>query len=110
MAYSPVKFNVEYPERLSPGKLLLKTFLGWAYIGIPHGVVLAIYGVAAGFMMFVAWWAILFTGKYPKGMFDFVVKWQRWGARVGAYMAFMTDVHPPFSGAEDTGTPPPPKV
>ena len=74
MAYSPVKFNIEYPERLSPGKLLLKTFFGWAYVGIPHGIVLALYAVAASIVMFVAWWAILFTGKFPQGMFNFMVK------------------------------------
>jgi hypothetical protein len=110
MAYSPVKFNLDYPEKLSRGKLILKTLFGFIYVGIPHGVVLAVYGVAAGFVMFVAWWAILFTGKYPRGMFDFIVKWQRWGARVGAYMSFMTDVYPPFSGEEDASVAPPPKV
>jgi len=110
MAYSPVKFNLDYPEKLSRGKLLLRLFFGWAYVGIPHGVVLAVYGVAAWFVILVAWFSVLFTGKYPKGMFDFVVKLQRWGARVGAYMMFMTDVYPPFSGEEDTAAPPPPKV
>ncbi|HGE72426.1 TPA: DUF4389 domain-containing protein, partial [Candidatus Poribacteria bacterium] len=47
-----------------------------------------------------AWWAILFTAKYPKGMFDFVVAYIRWGLRVGAYIGYFTDVYPPFSGAE----------
>jgi hypothetical protein len=114
MAYSPVKFNVEYPEKLSRGKLILKTLFGVIYVGIPHGIVLGLYAVAASIVMFVAWWAILFTGKFPKGMFDFVVKYFRWALRVGAYMGFMTDVYPPFNGAEDTAAvpppPPPPKV
>jgi len=110
MAYSPVRFNIEYPEKLSRGKLILKTLFGPIYVLIPHGIVLALYGVVASIMMFISWWAILFTGKYPKGMFDFVVKYQRWAMRVGAYMSFMTDVYPPFNGNEDAGAPPTPKV
>jgi hypothetical protein len=108
MAYSPVKFNVEYPEKLSRGKLILKTLFGVIYVGIPHMVILGLYAVATSIVMFVAWWAILFTGKFPKGMFDFVVKYMRWALRVGAYMGFMTDVYPPFNGSEDTAAVPPP--
>jgi hypothetical protein len=48
----------------------------------------------------IAWLAVLFTGKYPKGMHDFVVGVMRWGVRVGAYMNFLTDTYPPFSMAE----------
>ncbi|MEO0073266.1 MAG: DUF4389 domain-containing protein [candidate division WOR-3 bacterium] len=100
MVDSPVKFSVEYPEKLSRGKLLLKTFFGWLYVGIPHGICLWGLGIAAAVLQFIAWWAILFTGKYPKGMFDFVVKYQRWGLRVGAYLGMMTDKYPPFTGEE----------
>jgi len=96
----PVKYNVDYPEKLSRGILLLRTFLGWIYVGIPHGVCLGLYGIAAAVVMFIAWWAVLFTGKYPKGMFDFVLGYFRWGARVGAYMGFMTDKYPPFTSKE----------
>lgn len=92
-----VKFNVDFPQELSRGKLLLKTFLGWLYIGIPHGIILSILGFIASVMSFFAWWAILFTGKYPKGMFDFVVNVMRWGYRVTAYMGLMTDVMPPYA-------------
>jgi hypothetical protein len=107
VAYSPVKFNVEYPRKLSRGKLILKTLFGAIYVGIPHGVVLMLYAVAASIVMFVAWWAILFTGEFPKGMFDFVVKYMRWGLRVSAYMGLMTDVYPPFNGEEDIAAVPP---
>ncbi|HBE72966.1 MAG TPA: hypothetical protein DDW31_02570 [candidate division Zixibacteria bacterium] len=96
----PAKVTVDYPASLSRGKLLLRTFFGWAYVGIPHGICLGLMGIAAGFVMFIAWWIVLFTGKYPKGMFDFVLGYYRWGMRVGAYMGFMTDVYPPFSGKE----------
>ena len=97
----PAGFSIDYPETLSRGALLLKTFLGWLYVGIPHGVILALYGVAVGVIEFIAWWAILFTSKYPRGMFDFVVKYMRWGLRVSAYTSLMTDVYPPFSGDEN---------
>jgi hypothetical protein len=110
MPNSPVKFNIEYPEKLSRGTLLLRLFFGWAYVGIPHGIVLALYSVAVYIVIIIAWFAVLFTGTYPKGMFDFVVKFMRWGQRVGAYMLFMTDAYPPFNGNEDTGAAPPPKV
>ena len=100
MDSQPVKFSVDYPEKLSRGLLLLKTFFGWFYVLIPHGFILCFYGIAAIFVTFVAWWAILFTGKYPKGMFDFVVGYQRWSNRVNAYILFQTDVYPPFSAKE----------
>ncbi len=95
-----VKFNVEYPEKLSRGILLLKTFLGWIYVGIPHGIILFFYGIAVAVVTFIAWWVILFTGKYPKGMFTFVEKFYRWQLRVMTYTMLMSDKYPPFSGEE----------
>ncbi|MBN1945763.1 MAG: DUF4389 domain-containing protein [Bradymonadales bacterium] len=100
MADHPVKFNVEYPPSLSRGLLLLRTFLGIFYVMIPHGFCMFFYGIAAGFVMFIAWWAVLFTGKYPEGMFRFVEGLFRWQSRVNGYMMFMTDKYPPFSGKE----------
>lgn len=100
MSISPVHFSIEYPEKLSRGILLLKTFLGWLYVLIPHGIALAIYGLAVFFVTIIAWFAILFTGKYPQGMFDFVVGYMRWNNRVNAYLMLMSDHYPPFSGKE----------
>ena len=97
---SPVKLSVDYPESLSKGLLLLKAFFGWLYVGIPHGIILALYGVAVGIIQFIAWWAILFTSKYPEGMFEFVVNYMRWTLRVSAYTTYLTDVYPPFNGEE----------
>ena len=99
MSY-PVNFKVDYPEKLSRGMLLAKIFFGWIYVGIPHGFMLWLYGIAAGVVQFIAFWAILFTGKYPKGLFDFMVGYVRWYTRVAAYMIFMRDEYPPFSGQE----------
>lgn len=96
-----VKFTVDYPEKLSRGKLLLKTLFGWLYVGIPHGIILGLYGIAVSIVIFLSWWAILFTGRYPKGMFNFVLGYIRWALRVGAYWGcWFTDKYPPFSGEE----------
>jgi hypothetical protein len=93
----PVTFDVEYPERLSRGWLLLKVFFGWLYVSIPHGVVLFLYGIAVGIVLFISFWAILFTGKFPRGFFDFVVGYMRWQNRVTAYLSLLRDEYPPFS-------------
>ena len=97
MSY-PVKLDVEYPEKSSRGILLLRTFFGMFYVGIPHGFMLFFFGIAVAFVMFIAWWAILFTGKFPKAMFNFVVRYMRWTTNVNAYMMFLTDKYPPFTG------------
>jgi hypothetical protein len=93
-----VKVNVVYPESLSRGVLLLRAFLGMFYVMIPHGICLMFRGIATYFVVFIAWWAVLITGKYPKGMFDFVVGTIRWATRINIYMGFLTDKYPPFSG------------
>ncbi len=93
----PVTFKIQYPENLSRGMLLLKAFFGFLYVGIPHGICLFFLGIASAFLLFVAFWAILFTGKFPRGMFDFIVGVNRWQYRVNAYTIFMTDVYPPFT-------------
>ncbi len=96
----PLAFSIDYPETLSRGKLILKTFLGWAYVLIPHGIILVFYGIAVYIVQTAVWWTILFTAKYPRSMFDFVVAFIRWWLRVNAYLGFFTDVYPPFSGEE----------
>lgn len=100
MSESPVAFTIAYPEKLSRGVLLLKTFFGWLYVAIPHGIALAFYGLAAFVVTCIAWFAILFTGRYPRGMFDFVVGMIRWQMRVNAYLFLLTDTYPPFGGKE----------
>jgi len=97
MSY-PVNFSVDYPESLSRGMLLLKVFFAWLYVGIPHGICLWLYGIAVSIVTFIAFWAILFTGKFPKGMFDFVVGYMRWTLNVEVYLGLLRDEYPPFSG------------
>ena len=67
-------------------------------LAIPHYVVLAFLAVGAIFAVLIAWFAILFTGQYPRSLFDYVVGVGRWGLRVNAYAALLvTDRYPPFS-------------
>jgi len=67
------------------------------FLAIPHYVVLFFLQVAAFFVVVVAWFAILFTGSYPRGMFDFVEGVIRWHNRVIGYaFTLVTDEYPPF--------------
>jgi hypothetical protein len=67
-------------------------------LAIPHFIVLLFLWIAALVVVVLAWFAILFTGRYPRGMFDFVEGVMRWGQRVIAYaLLLVTDSYPPFS-------------
>jgi len=66
-------------------------------LAIPHYIVLFFLDIAAFVVVIIAWFAILFTGRYPKGMFDFVESVIRWHNRVIAYaFLLVTDQYPPF--------------
>ncbi|MEA2451881.1 MAG: hypothetical protein QOG04_591 [Actinomycetota bacterium] len=90
-----VHLDLEYPDvkqDLNRWLPLVKWFLA-----IPHYIVLAVLGVAAVVAVFFAWIAILFTGRYPRGIFTFVEGVFRWGLRVQAYAFLLTtDLYPPF--------------
>jgi len=67
-------------------------------LALPHYVILIVLMVAALGATIIAWFAILFTGRYPKSIFDFVVGVSRWDLRVRAYTSLLvTDKYPPFS-------------
>ena len=68
---------------------------------IPHLIWLALYGIATFVVVFIAWFALLFTAKYPEGMYNFVVGFQRYATRVNAYTYLVTDKFPPFNGSAD---------
>jgi len=71
-------------------------------LAIPHYIVLFFLGIAAIFVAIMAWFAILFTGRYPKGFFDFVVGVMRWSLSVSAYAVLLTtDEYPPFTLSEE---------
>ena len=95
---SPVMLYIEYPQSMSRGHMLLKFFFGWIYAGIPHGLILLLYGLAVGIVNIISFFTILFTGRYPEGMFRFVQGYFRWSMRVKVYLALMSDRYPPFNG------------
>ncbi|MFE2263248.1 DUF4389 domain-containing protein [Streptomyces griseosporeus] len=110
----PTHWDLEYPEKLSRGLVLVK----WWLLAIPHYLVLAFLlgGVHAGWdaggliglLTLIAAVALGFTGRYPHGLFDLIVGLNRWVLRVAAYAALLTDVYPPFrldqGGHEPTAT------
>jgi membrane protein YdbS with pleckstrin-like domain len=91
-----VHLEIDYPnveQDLNRWLPLVKWILA-----IPHYLVLAVLFVIAVFVIVIAWFAILFTGGYPRGLFDFVVGVGRWALRVQAYaFLLVTDRYPPFS-------------
>jgi hypothetical protein len=108
----PANLEIEYPERLSRGLVLVK----WWLLAIPHYILLAVFlGWGGGgswegdewhgggswpgliyVLVFFALIALLFTTRYPRGIYDFVLGLNRWVYRVVAYATLMTDVYPPF--------------
>ena len=108
----PAELTVRYPEQLSRGLVLVK----WWLLAIPHYVVIGIFGGG----WWLGWWepsdarwagdrpgligvlvlfaavALLFTGRYPSTIFEFVIGLNRWVYRVVAYATLMTDEYPPF--------------
>lgn len=92
------KLDIPYPESLSRGNLLLKAFFGWLYVMIPHVFILIFRIYATMFISFLAFWSILFTGKYPESWFNFNVGTLRWSLRLNLYLSYMSDDYPPFSG------------
>jgi len=91
-----VHLEIDYPDverDLSRWLPLVKWLLA-----VPHYVVLAFLWVGALFVWVIAWFAILFTGRYPKALFDYTVGVARWGLRVQAYaFLLVTDTYPPFT-------------
>ncbi len=91
-----VHLELDYPnveQDLSRWMPLVKWLLA-----IPHYLVLAVLVVGAIFAIFIAWFAILFTGRYPRALFDYVVGVGRWALRVEGYATLLiTDRYPPFS-------------
>jgi hypothetical protein len=89
----PVTFEVEYPERMSRWLIFIK----WLLV-FPHFLILGVFGYLVELTTFISWFAILFTGRYPKALFDLAVVYFRWSARATAYVALLRDDYPPFGG------------
>ena len=107
----PARLQVDYPESLSRGLVLVK----WWLLALPHYLVVAVFAGGAwaawtgagtewmfgsggliGLFVLFAGVVLLVTGRYPKSLYDFVLGMNRWVFRVGAYAALMTDAYPPF--------------
>ena len=106
------RLSVEYPQALSRGLVLVK----WWLLALPQYLVVGVFsgGAWAGFnaasdhggwssggglialMVLIAAIALLFTGRYPRSIFDFIMGMNRWAFRVCAYATLMTDAYPPF--------------
>lgn len=108
----PAHLEVDYPERLSRGLVLVK----WWLLVLPHYLIVGVFaggglwfsgqtgsenpGWAAsgliGLLVLIAGLVLLFTGRYPRPIYDFVLGMDRWVIRVAAYAALMTDHYPPL--------------
>jgi hypothetical protein len=108
----PARLEVEYPQHLSRGLVLVK----WWLLALPQYVIVAVFAGGAwaglneandhwswtsgggliGLLTLIAGVILLFTGRYPRAIFDFVMGMNRWCLRVVAYAALMTDRYPPF--------------
>lgn len=96
----PADLEITYPEQLSRGLVLIK----WWVLAIPHYLVVAFFQGGEGWqatgliglLVIIAVVILLFTGKYPKDLFSFIMGMNRWTLRVVGYVALMTDRYPPF--------------
>ncbi|HWG09399.1 MAG TPA: DUF4389 domain-containing protein [Solirubrobacteraceae bacterium] len=96
----PVTFEVDYVEQRNR----LTTFFRLLLV-IPVAIVLYVFGIVASIAIVIAWFAIVITGRYPQGLYDFVADFNRFLARVTAYGVLLSDPYPPFSGSDDPGYP-----
>ena len=90
----PVQLSV---ERAEPRSRLTTFFRG--ILAIPHYIVAALWGIAAYVAVIIAWFAILFTGRMPRGLFDFITGWLSYAIRVTGYYWLVSDPFPPFNGS-----------
>jgi hypothetical protein len=89
-------FEAHYVEKRSR----LTTFFR-AILAIPHFIVLYVWWFVAGFAVVAAWFALVFTDRYPQGLYNFVAGLQRYSTAVYGYAALLTDEYPPFSSDTD---------
>jgi hypothetical protein len=95
----PVDLTAVYPEKSSRWLALGRLFLmvPIAIVLIPHFVLLYLLGIASFFAWIFGQFAVLFTGRYPKGLYEFILGVLRWQFRVNAYVFGLVDKYPPFN-------------
>jgi hypothetical protein len=96
----PVRFDAVRQEEYNRFLPLIKWLLAF-----PHYIALLFVGIAALFAILIAFFAVIITGRYPRGLWDFVTGVHRWGLRVGSYVLLLTDQYPPFSLQDDPDYP-----
>jgi hypothetical protein len=96
----PVHLEFERQEEYSRWLPLVKWLLA-----IPHFIALLFLGIGALVVILISWFAVLFTGRYPDGMFNYMVGVHRWAYRVFGYYHLMVDPYPPFTLDDDPGYP-----
>jgi hypothetical protein len=99
MSY-PVTFQMDYLERRSR----LTTFFRY-FLAIPHFFFACVYAIAMYVALIVAWFALMFTARWPDGLYGFMGGFLRYITRLSAYLYLGVDRYPPFSGADDAGYP-----
>jgi fatty acid desaturase len=100
MSAYPLSYSQSPPEKRNRLTVFFRLLLV-----IPHLIVAFFYGLAAYVVVILAWFAILFTGKYPRGMYDFVAGFLRFYTRLNAYCYLVVDQYPPFDGADHSEYP-----
>jgi hypothetical protein len=96
----PVTFEADYVEQRNRLTAFFRLILA-----IPLAIWLYLYGIVAGFAVVIAWFAIVITGGYPRGLYDFVAGFTRFLARFTAYTALLCDPYPSFIGEPDDAYP-----
>ncbi len=98
MSMYPVTYEIPYQEEHSRLTVFFRMILA-----IPLMLFAFLYEIAAGIAILLGWFALVFTGKYPEGLYNLAAGFLRYGSRVYAYCFFLTDKYPPFSGSEEQG-------
>jgi hypothetical protein len=96
----PVRFEAVRQEEYNRFLPLIK----WL-IALPHYIVLIFLGIGALFAILIAFFAVLITGRFPRGLWDYLTGVNRWAYRVTAYVFLITDQYPPFSLEDDPAYP-----
>jgi hypothetical protein len=100
-----MKVTIRHADAYSRGELLLRTFLGPIYIILPHFLVMIFVMIGVLFANFIAFWAILFTAKYPKGIWEFMKGFFAWQLRLSARLNNLSDGYPAIGvNGQDTET------
>ena len=92
-------YPVGYEADFAVERNRLTTFFRYL-LAIPHFLVAIVYGIAVLFALIIAWFALLFTARYPEGLYNFAAGVLRWGTRLNSYLNLVTDACPPFDLGE----------